>query len=151
MIDFISGKIIKLHAFNADTPRFKDYMATVLLKDEHTELVLRTMRDRLVLTNYRMLAINKKGFFGIRKVLVTIPYVNVQAFHVEYPGWFSWTCHVYIWVAGMGKTCFQLSAFSRPTIRMFHNILSQTVTTKKEIDKTNFPWRQRPNPRRQVS
>ena len=104
MIEF-NNKIIKLKAVpNAKVrPQIKD----MLLSDEEIVASFESVRDRVIFTNYRIIAIDTQGLSGVKVDYSMIPYKNIQAYSIETAGAMDRDCELEIYLNGVGKLRFE--------------------------------------------
>lgn len=67
----------------------------------------RGIRDGVVFTNKRIIAINIQGLTGTKKDFSSLPYSKIQAFSVETAGVFDLDSELEIWFSGLGKVKFE--------------------------------------------
>lgn len=68
------------------TPREVDHdVADLLLEDEKICAAFKTIRDQLIFTTKRIIAIDVQGITGKRKSFTSMPYSKVQFFSVQTP------------------------------------------------------------------
>lgn len=58
----------------------------LLINGEQVIMAFKTVRDQLVFTNKRIIAIDVQGITGRRKSFSTMPYSKIQYFSVQTPG-----------------------------------------------------------------
>lgn len=58
----------------------------LLISDESVIMAFQTVRDQLVFTNKRIIAIDVQGITGKRKSFSSMPYSKVQFFSIQTPG-----------------------------------------------------------------
>ncbi len=58
----------------------------LLIDGEDAVMAFKTMRDQLIFTNRRIIAIDVQGLTGRRKAFTSLPYSKVQYFSVQTPG-----------------------------------------------------------------
>lgn len=63
----------------------------------------KAVRDYVVFTNKRMIAVNVQGMTGKKKDFTSLPYSKVQAFSVETAGHFDLDSELVLWFSGLGK------------------------------------------------
>lgn len=61
------------------------------------------IRDYVVFTNKRLIAVNVQGMTGKKKDFTSLPYSKIQAFSVETSGHFDLDSELEIWFSGLGK------------------------------------------------
>lgn len=68
------------------TPREVDHdVASIMLEGEKIAAAFKTIRDQLIFTNKRIIAIDVQGITGKRKSFSSMPYSKVQFFSVQTP------------------------------------------------------------------
>lgn len=58
----------------------------LLIDGEDIEMAFQTVRDQLLFTNKRIIAIDVQGITGKRKSFSTMPYSKIQYFSIQTPG-----------------------------------------------------------------
>lgn len=58
----------------------------LLIAGEQIEMAFQTVRDQLLFTNKRIIAIDVQGITGKRKSYSTMPYSKIQYFSIQTPG-----------------------------------------------------------------
>lgn len=58
----------------------------LLINGEEVMMAFQTVRDQLVFTNKRIIAIDVQGITGKRKSFSTLPYSKIQYFSIQTPG-----------------------------------------------------------------
>lgn len=64
----------------------RDEVKVLLIAEEEVLYAFQTIRDQLVFTNKRIIAIDVQGITGKRKSFSTMPYSKVQYFSIQTPG-----------------------------------------------------------------
>lgn len=64
----------------------RDEVLGLLLEDEEINSAFKTVRDQLIFTNKRIIAIDVQGITGRRKSFSSMPYSKVQFFSIQTPG-----------------------------------------------------------------
>ena len=64
----------------------RNHKLRFLLGDEEINSAFKTVRDQLVFTNKRIIAIDVQGITGRRKSFSSMPYSKVQFFSIQTPG-----------------------------------------------------------------
>lgn len=64
----------------------RDEVNGLLIEGEEISCAFRTVRDQLVFTNKRIIAIDVQGITGSRKSFASMPYSKVQFFTIQTPG-----------------------------------------------------------------
>lgn len=105
MIDFQNGKFAKLRQVSLD-----DVGSTVqklLLPDETVAGVFKSVRDRVIFTDRRILAVNIQGAVGKKQDITTLPYKKVTAFSVETAGLIDVDSELQLYFSGVGSVRFE--------------------------------------------
>lgn len=106
MIDF-NNTIVKLKAIaNEKAAQVKD----LLLNDEQVVASFESVRDKVIFTNFRIIAIDVQGISGVKVGYSMIPYKNIQAFSVETAGAMDRDCELEIFISGLGKLKFEFNS-----------------------------------------
>ena len=110
MIDFNNASFLKLKLTSND-----DYAASIqpmLATGEQIISTYRGIRDGLVFTNKRIIAINVQGITGKKKDFTSLPYSKIQTYSVESSGVFDLDSELDIWLSGVGKIRFEFTGKS---------------------------------------
>ncbi len=83
-INFNSNSAWNLRPINVTAVR--DEVNGLLIDNEEVEMAFQTVRDQLLFTNKRIIAIDVQGFTGKRKSFSTMPYSKIQFFSIQTPG-----------------------------------------------------------------
>lgn len=83
-INFNSDSVWNLKPI--DVNQVRDEVNGLLVYGEEIAAAFRTVRDQLVFTNKRIIAIDVQGITGRRKSFSSLPYSKVQFFSVQTPG-----------------------------------------------------------------
>lgn len=79
---------------------------SLLLKDEEVLAEYKSVRDRLVFTNKRIISIDVKGITGKKVEVFVLPYSKATAYSIETAGTFDLDAEFKIWTSGLGETSF---------------------------------------------
>jgi len=110
MIDFQNKAIIKLgKTKNEDTAGL---IAPILVPDEGIIGSYKSMRDFVVFTEKRIIAVNVQGVTGKKKDFSTLPYSKIQAFSIETAGVFDLDSELELYYSGLGKVKFEFAGGS---------------------------------------
>lgn len=110
MIDFNNGNYLKLKMVN---PADGESMISQLLIDgEKVISAYKSVRDFVVFTNKRIIAVNVQGVTGKKKDYSSLPYAKISAFSVETAGHFDLDSELELWFSGLGKVKFEFSGNS---------------------------------------
>lgn len=104
MIDFTNGSVFKLG--QCDPAEIYDFIAPLLVQGEQVIASFKTVRDFVVFTDKRVLAVNVQGMTGKKRDFSSLPYSKIQAFSVETAGHFDLDSELELWFSGLGKVKF---------------------------------------------
>src|SRR3954453_20099502 len=101
MIDFSNGSVFKLSAIHPQeiAPAF----APLMIDGEQIIACFKAMRDFVVFTDKRLIAVNVQGMTGKKRDFTSLPYSKVQAFSIETAGTFDLDAELDLWFSGLGK------------------------------------------------
>ena len=108
MIDFNNASFVKLRPVNDNA--FEKMIAPILISGEEIVRSFQSIRDGVVFTDKRIIAINVQGITGKKKDFTSLPYNKVQAFSVETAGAFDLDSELDLWFSGMGRVRFEFVA-----------------------------------------
>jgi len=101
MIDFANGSVFKLK--QCDPKEIWDAVSPLLIPEEQGVATFKAVRDFVVFTNKRLIAVNVQGMTGKKRDFTSLPYSKVQAFSVETAGTFDLDAELDLWFSGLGK------------------------------------------------
>ena len=107
MIDFKNGTFLKLKPVNSDT--FTNLISPIFVQGENIISSFQTVRDGVVFTNFRIIAINIQGVTGKKKDITSLPYSKIQAFSVETAGVLDVDSELELYFSGLGKVKFEFT------------------------------------------
>lgn len=90
--------------------RLTEQVTPLLREGEAILQPFRGLRDGVVFTDRRVIAVNTQGFTGKKKTFVSLPYSRIQAFSVESAGVLDLDSEMQLWFAGLGLVTFELIA-----------------------------------------
>ncbi|MEU6860793.1 PH domain-containing protein [Glycomyces sp. NPDC046736] len=105
MIDFKNGSVFKLKL--TEKPGFANEVQPLLVDDEEVALVFEGVRDFVVFTNKRIIAVNVQGITGRKRDYSILPYSKIQAYSVETDGLMDNDGELDLWFSGLGKVRFE--------------------------------------------
>ena len=123
MIDFKNGIFFKLKPVPEST--YADLLTPMFVNDEYIIATFKGIRDGVVFTNKRIVAINVQGLTGTKKDFSSLPYSKIQAFSVETAGVFDLDSELEIWFSGLGKVKFEF--VSRANVSEICRMISERV------------------------
>ena len=110
MIDFKNSDFLKLkkilneEVINQITP--------LLISGECLISSYKTIRDFVVFTNKRVIAVNVQGITGSKKDFTSLPYSKVQAYSIETAGTFDLDSELEMYFSALGKVKFEFKGTS---------------------------------------
>lgn len=107
MIDFTNAAFVKMTPVNSKI--FGYEVIPLLVPGEEIIGSYQALRDGIVFTNKRIIAINVQGLTGRKKDLTSLPYSKIQAFSVENAGTFDLDSELELWFSGLGKVRFEFA------------------------------------------
>ena len=108
MIDFnSSGYFARLKQVNDDT--FGKITSDFFIEGEYVVGAYQSVRDGVVFTNKRIIAINVQGLTGKKKDFTSIPYSKISCFSLEKAGVFDLDAELEIYMSGVGKLKFEFT------------------------------------------
>jgi hypothetical protein len=109
MIDFENAQYLKLLPF--DTDGAHKMVEPMLVDGEEIFAAFKTVRDQVIFTNKRVIAVNVQGVTGKKKDFTSLAYSKIQAFSVETSAVFDLDTEMTLWFAGLGVVRFQFIGF----------------------------------------
>lgn len=109
MIDFENGAVFKLRRVKEEA--VLDNIVPLLTRDEKIIGSYKTVRDTVVFTTKRVIAVNVQGI-GKRKDYTSLPYSKVTAFSVETSGVIDIDSELQMYFSGLGRVSFEFSGGS---------------------------------------
>jgi hypothetical protein len=108
MIDFNSqGLFARLK--KVDNSEFGKIISDFLIEGEDVIGAYKSVRDGVVFTNKRIIAINVQGITGKKQDYTSIPYSKISTFSLETAGVFDLDSELELYMSGVGKVKFQFT------------------------------------------
>lgn len=107
MIDFNNDVFVKMTPVNSKI--FGHEVVPLLVPGEELVACYQAMRDGVVFTNKRIIAVNVQGITGKKKDFTSLPYSRIQAFSVETAGVMDLDSELDLWFSGLGKVRFEFA------------------------------------------
>jgi hypothetical protein len=101
VIDFQNGTYVKLGP--VDPRILAGELQPLLIDGEEVHLAFKGIRDSVVFTNKRLIAINVQGITGKKRDYSSLPLNWVQAWSVETAGTFDLDSELDLWFSGLGR------------------------------------------------
>ena len=106
MIDFKSnGFFARLKKTNDDA--FGAHINDLLVAGETIIGTYQSVRDGVVFTNKRIIAVNVQGLTGKKKDFTSIPYSKISTFSLESAGVFDLDAELELYISGVGQLKFE--------------------------------------------
>lgn len=110
MIDFKNAAFVKLRPVNDNA--FEKMIVPILVGGEAIIGSYQSLRDGVVFTDKRIIAINVQGITGKKKDFTSLPYSKIQAFSVETAGMFDLDSELDLWFSGIGHVRLEFTGAS---------------------------------------
>ena len=110
MIDFNNASFFKLNMVSNEV--FRPQITPLLTDGEWILSTYKGIRDGVVFTNKRIIAINVQGITGKKKDFTSMPYSKIQVYSVETSGVFDLDSELELWFSGVGKVKFEFTSNS---------------------------------------
>ena len=123
MINFQNDNIFKLSPI--DPQSVYKSLEVMLVDGEQIINAFKTIRDKVVVTNKRIITINVQGITGKKVDYTSLPFSKVQAFSIETAGHFDFDCVLELWFTGLGKVRLEINGSF--DIRTFNKTLSTYI------------------------
>ena len=108
MIDFNNKGFFKLK----QDDNFAEKARALLVEGEQVVYSYKSMRDGVVFTNKRIIAVNVQGLTGSKKDFTSLPYNKIVAYSVETSGTFDIDSELEIYFSAIGKVKFEFTGKS---------------------------------------
>ena len=123
MIDFQNGGIFKLKQTGIDS--LEGDIKQLLIPGEQIIQGYKGIRDYVVFTTKRIIAVNIQGLTGKKKDYTSLPYSKIQAFSIETAGNFDLDSELDLFFSGLGHVRFEFTG--RNDIVMLGQIISERI------------------------
>ena len=123
MIDFQNASFMKLRPVSNNS--FASIVTPMFVPGEEIIGTYQSIRDGVVFTNKRIIAINVQGITGKKKDFTSLPYSKIQAFSVETAGVLDLDSELELWFSGMGKV--KLEFISNANVSAICQMISARV------------------------
>lgn len=105
MIDFNNKGFFKLK----QNSEYAEKVRPLLMEGEEIIDSYKSMRDGVVFTNRRIIAVNVQGITGSKKDYTSLPYKNIVAYSVETAGTLDLDSELELYFSAVGKVKFEFS------------------------------------------
>ena len=123
MIDFENSTFSKLSLVNNVV--FNDTVSPLLTANEKIVYTYQGIRDGVVFTSHRIIAINVQGVTGKKKAITTLPYIRIQAYAMETAGVADIDSELTLWFSGLGKVKFEFTRGS--SVAKVYNLITNRI------------------------
>ena len=89
---------------------FQSQITPILTDGESILSSYKGIRDGVVFTDKRIIAINIQGITGKKKDFTSMPYSKIQVYSVETSGVFDLDSELALWFSGIGKVKFAFTS-----------------------------------------
>ncbi len=110
MIDFKNDSIFKLKRVNSS--KFDSEMQDILIDNEHIIGCYQDIRDHVIFTNKRVIAVNVQGLTGKKRDYTMLPYSKITAYSIETAGTFDLESELDMYYSGIGQIRFEFRGSS---------------------------------------
>jgi hypothetical protein len=104
-----------------DVKEAETLFAPFLAPEEKIRLAYTNVRDKVVFTDKKIIALNVQGFTGVKQEFRFFPYSKISSFSVETAGVFDFDSDFKIWVSGVG--CFEVKFGAKLDIKELGSFL----------------------------
>ena len=87
-------------ASEANMDKVEKQIASIVIEDETVEQAYQLVRDMIVLTNMRIIVIDKQGVTGRKTEYLSIPYRSIVRYSIESAGTFDLDADLKLWLSG---------------------------------------------------
>ncbi len=108
MIDF-NGNGFFARLKKVDDKSFETMVNDFLIDDERIIGTYQSVRDGVVFTTKRIIAINVQGLTGKKKDFTSMPYSKITTFSLETAGVFDFDSELEIYLSAVGKVKFEFT------------------------------------------
>ena len=88
------------NAGEMDLEEATEELSTILGQGEHIELAYKLIRDMIILTDRRLILIDKQGMTGRKVEYRSVPYKSITMYTVESTGHFDLDAELKLWISG---------------------------------------------------
>lgn len=123
MSDLENMAFLKLRPAN-DT-RITEQVRPLLCDGERILQQYQGIRDAILFTDRRVIAVNTQGITGKKKAFVMLPYSRIQAYAIESAGMIDFDSELKLWFSGLGIVTFEL--FAGADLTALNRIIADAV------------------------
>ncbi len=123
MIDFQNASVFKLHKINDEVG--ENLVCELLVENEIVLQSYKTVRDMVIFTNKRVIAVNIQGVTGMKKDFSSLPYRKIQAYSIETSGVFDLDGEMQLYFSSLGKVTFEFLGVSN--LKELNRVISSYI------------------------
>ena len=123
MIDFDNAEFLKMKKVEKDAVGAN--VLGLLLPDEKILGVYKSVRDYVMFTDKRFIAVNVQGITGKKQDITSMPYRHITCFSIETAGTLDIDSELEIYISAVGKVRFEFTG--RSDIVEIGKMISQNV------------------------
>lgn len=123
MIDFVNPEYIKLGSISDQ--RASEAVRGILIEGEKLVAGFKTLRDEVIFSTKRIIAINIQGVTGKKRSYTSLPYTRIQAFAIETASTFDLDSRLDIWISTVGKIHFEIEGSY--DIKQLNRVISEYI------------------------
>jgi hypothetical protein len=120
VIDFSNGSVFKLSPCAPED--IGPSIVPLMVPGEQVVACFKAVRDYVIFTDKRLIAVNVQGMTGKKKDFTSLPYKKIQAFSIETAGTFDLDAELDLWFSGLGKV--RLEFKGRSDIRQIGQMIA---------------------------
>lgn len=120
MIDFNNASYIKLE--EVPLSKVEKSVRDLIIDGEQLIAAYKGMRDSILFTNKRIIAINVQGITGKKVDYTSLPYKKITAYSIETSGVFDLDSELELWFSGLGKV--RLEFKGKVDLRTINRVIS---------------------------
>src|ERR1700754_292929 len=83
-----------------DPIKVSNELSPILIEQEQVHKAFKLHRDLIVMTNYRLITVDKQGVTGSKQSMTSIPYKSIRKFGKESAGLFDLDAELILWITG---------------------------------------------------
>lgn len=117
-----------LHNSKTDDEKILENYQNILLDDEEVVIALKQIRDLIILTNKRLIIVDKQGVTGRKKMITCYVLSRITRFEFENSPYFDIDSEMKIYFAGSDPVSFELSKSTN--VFEFSKLLFQQIENR---------------------
>lgn len=123
MVDFINPEYIRLNVMSKE--KALETIGSLLMEGEIIIEAFKAVRDQVIFTSKRIIAVTVQGVSGKRVSYISMPYSRIQTYGIETNGRFDLESELNLWINSVGKIHFEIGGDY--DIRNLSMILSEHI------------------------